>query len=136
MNWWDTTKLCEAFSCDGAMCLLSDDTPVKNHLPVCRGRVPGFHHSEKTKRRIIESAKGRDMSKVVAASVAARRGKPAHNKGAEYPHLRTTGKLIKDGVVYEVDGIMRFAKEHNISYAHIGSVLNGKRKSHKGFHCA
>ena len=93
----------------------------------------GQKHSEETKKKISESAKGRDMSKAVAASVKARKGKPSPCIGKEHPQFRKKGKLIKDGVIYEVDGIMRFGEEHNVNYAHIGNVLNGKRKSHKGF---
>ena len=97
------------------------------------GGMLGMNHTEETKKKLSEIGKGRDMSKAVIASSKARKGKPALNKGAEYPQFRKKGKLIKDGVIYEVDGLMRFGEEHNVCYKHIGNVLNGKRKSHKGF---
>lgn len=132
-GWWDTTTLDNFFGItEGSRCMLVDMTPVRSV-----GRKHGFTHSDETKQKIRDSAKGRNMDAAVEASIELRKGKPAHNKGDEYPHLRKKGKLIKDGVIYEVDGIMKFAEEHNLkSYKHIGSVLNGKRKSHLGFRLA
>ena len=60
-------------------------------------------------------------------------GLGGHNKGDTYPHLRKSGQLMKDGVVYNVEGVMAFAKEHGLNYRHVGNVLNGKRRSHKGW---
>ena len=127
-EWWDTTKLCETFNMDGACCMLVDATPVRSI-----GRPHGFTHTEETKELMRQSALGRDMTKARTASAEARRGKPSPNRGREYTEQRKKGKLIKDGVVYEVDGLMKFGKEHGVNYIHIGNVLNGKRKSHKGF---
>ena len=94
-EWWDTTKLNEAFNMDGACCMMVDTTPTQSNW--------------------------------------SRVGMVAWNKGDTYPNRRVKGKLIKDGVVYEVDGLMEFGKEHGVNYTHIGNVLKGKRKSHKGF---
>ena len=64
--------------------------------------------------------------------------KHAHNKGEEYPQFRKKGRLIKDGVIYEVDGVMKFAKEHGLhpNGSGVSRVLNGKRKSYRGFRLA
>mgnify|MGYP001407931752 CR=1 FL=1 len=56
-----------------------------------------------------------------------------HNKGAIYPDSHKGGRLMKDGVVYEFGCIMHFAKEHGLNNCHVGNVLNGKRRSHKGW---
>lgn len=129
-EWWDTTTLCESFNVDGASCIFVDATPVKNNSI---GGMVGLKHSDDTKERMRQSALGRDMTEVVKAAIKANTGKTAHNKGDVYPHLRKTGKLMKDGVVYEVNGIMAFAKEHNLMYARVGEVLSGKRRIHRGW---
>ena len=130
-EWWDTTTLCEFFDVDGACCTLVDMTPIPTHNYI--GGMTGHKHSDETKEKMRQSALGRDMSKAIAGSIKAHKGKPAHNRGAVYPHLRKTGKLMKDGVVYNVEGVMAFAKEHNLNSSKVGAVLNGKRRSHKGW---
>lgn len=130
-EWWDTTTLCETFDVSGACCMLVDVTPCNTHN--FTGGMTGVKHSDDTKEKMRQSALGRDMSKVIEASIKANRGKPAHNKGAVYSHLRKSGKLMKDGVVYNVEGIMAFAKEHNLNSSKVSAVLNGKRRSHKGW---
>ena len=127
-EWWDTTTLCETFGVSGACCMLVDVTPI--HTQFAR---TGWKHTEETKERMSLAAQGRDMTKVVDASVAARKGKPAHNRGTVYQHHRKQGKLIKDGVIYEIDGIQQFAKKNNLISSKVGEVLNGRRRSHKGF---
>ena len=78
--------------------------------------------------------KGRDMSKAIKASAEKRRGNPAHNKGHTYPHLQKGGKIIsKGGEIVEFDCITHISKELNLNPSKLGSVLSGKRKSHKGW---
>ena len=132
-EWWDTTTLDKVFGIGGSRCMLVDMTPIRS-----RGRKPGFTHSEETKDKMRDAAKGRDITKFLESAWESNRGKPAHNKGEEYPHLRKKGRLIKDGVIYEVDGVMKFSREHNLppDGAGISRVLNGKRKSYRGFRLA
>jgi len=81
-----------------------------------------------------EVAKGRDMSKAVKASTKKTKGKPAHNKGVEYTHLQKGGKIIsKEGVIIEFESISKISKQLNLNPSHLGQVLLGKRKSHKGW---
>ena len=42
---------------------------------------------------------------------------------------------IKDpqGTIYTIDNAYRFAKEHGLAPNHFQEVLNGHRKSHKGW---
>ena len=55
------------------------------------------------------------------------------NKGEVYPESQKGGRLMKDGVVYEFNCITHFSKEHGLNNCHVGNVLNGKRRSHKGW---
>jgi hypothetical protein len=54
--------------------------------------------------------------------------------------LKTEGRyrnhvlLDKDGNRYEFDNIARFSREHDIPRTHLKSVINGKRRSTRGFH--
>jgi hypothetical protein len=47
-----------------------------------------------------------------------------------------TGPVIlvnKDGVDYEVTNIREFSRLHNLGQSHLGRVINGKAKQHKGW---
>ena len=133
--WWDTTLLCKTFNIDGACSILVDNSPIHHGFvgTYWGGGMHGLRHSEETKERMRQSALGRDMSKAIAESIKVTKGKPAHNRGAVYKEFRKEGSLIKDGKVYFVKGIAEFCKKYNLNASHIGSVLSGKRKSHKGF---
>lgn len=130
LEWFDTTELCDAFGVDGACSMLVDTTPCNTHN--FTGGMTGHKHSEETREKMRRSASS-DMSAAIKASAAARRGKPAHNKGKVYLSNRKGGTLIKDDKVYHIKGIGEFCKENNLNPSHIGQVLSGKRKSHKGF---
>lgn len=41
--------------------------------------------------------------------------------------------LSPEGIVYKIEKINSFCREHNLDRGHISSVLSGKRKSHKGW---
>lgn len=41
--------------------------------------------------------------------------------------------LSPEGVVYTVDTLRTFAAKHSLTAAHVGNVLTGKRKQHKGW---
>lgn len=52
----------------------------------------------------------------------------ATNQGIKYPKI-----LSPDGYVFEIDNAYRFAKERGLAGNHFQEVLNGHRKSHKGW---
>ena len=49
------------------------------------------------------------------------------------PHLHKGGKLVKDGNIVEFSCLSHFCKEHKLSSGHICELLQGKRKSVKGW---
>ena len=49
------------------------------------------------------------------------------------PHLHKGGKLVKDGKVVEFSCLSHFCKEYKLSSGHICELLQGKRKSVKGW---
>lgn len=129
---FDTTKLCEVFNVDGAQILEEtfEYTQGGYHFPGMLGQK----HSEETKRKMSEIAKGRDMRKVIEAHSKKIKGKPAHNKGCQYPQFQKSGKIIsKEGKIVEFNCISHISKELNLNPTHLGQVLSGKRKSHKGW---
>ena len=129
---FDTTKLCEEFNVDGAQIIEEtfEGTRSGYHFP----GMLGMKHSEETKKKMREIAKGRDMRKAIEASSKKRKGKPALNKGCEYPQFQKGGKIIsKEGKIVKFDCISHISRELNLDPSHLGQVLSGKRKSHKGW---
>ena len=74
------------------------------------GLPPGFRHSETTKAKMSKSATGKT--------------RPGIHKG---------GALIKDGVVVPFTCLTHFCKENKLSSGHVCELLQGKRKSVKGW---
>jgi len=55
--------------------------------------------------------------------------------GIERPNIRKAGTIIApNGKKVKFRCISHFCKEHNLHKGHITEVLQGKRKSHKGWH--
>lgn len=50
---------------------------------------------------------------------------------SEYPKI-----ISPEGVLYTINTLGTFAKEHNLHEGNLSSVLNGRRKSHKGWKLA
>ena len=91
-------------------------------------------HPALTSHFEVKIAKGRDMRKAIEASSKKRKGKPTLNKGCEYPQFQKGGKIIsKEGKIVEFDCISHISRELNLDPSHLGQVLSGKRKSHKGW---
>lgn len=67
-------------------------------------------------------------SRKAASSDIVSRKLGAINQGIVYPNI-----CSPDGVVHQIDNAYRFAKEHNLAGNHFQEVLNGHRKSHKGW---
>ncbi|AIX30193.1 group I intron endonuclease [Synechococcus phage ACG-2014f] len=82
-------------------------TPEEKHIR-CNLRK-NYKHSDVTKYKM---------------SVSAHKNKP---------HLHKGGKLIKDGVVEEFKCMTHFCKKHTLSTGHVCELLQGKRKSVKGW---
>lgn len=55
----------------------------------------------------------------------------AKYKGIQYPLL-----IDPIGNTYNIENIRQFAKEHGINQGHLGQVLRGKEKAHKGWRLA
>jgi len=53
--------------------------------------------------------------------------------GSKRPSLYKSGKLIKNGKIVEFSCLSHFCKENNLSSGHICELLQGKRKSVKGW---
>jgi len=51
--------------------------------------------------------------------------------GKSYPKIQSP-----EGIVYEIDNGVLFSKEHNLQQSNLYQVLNGNRKSHKGWKLA
>jgi len=49
------------------------------------------------------------------------------------PHLHKSGRLTKNGEIVEFSCLTHFCKEHKLSRGHISELLQGKRKSVKGW---
>ena len=121
----DTTKLCETFNVDGATILFETYESIVTgvHFPGMKGQK----HSEETKNKMSEIAKGRNMKKAIEASSKKRKGNPAHNIGCEYPQFQKGGKIVsKDGKVVEFNCISHICKKLNFNPTHLGQVLSGK----------
>ena len=52
----------------------------------------------------------------------------AKSRGIKYPNI-----VSPDGVIYVVDNAYKFAKERGLAPNHFQEVLNGHRKTHKGW---
>ena len=75
------------------------------------GGLPlGFRHSETTKVKMSKSMTGI--------------GKPSLHKG---------GTLVRDGEVVSFTCLSHFCKEHKLSSGHVCELLQGKRKTVKGW---
>ena len=55
------------------------------------------------------------------------------NLGKTKPSLHKGGKVIKDGILEEFDCLSHFCKKHNLSTGHVCEMMQGKRKSVKGW---
>lgn len=52
----------------------------------------------------------------------------ANKQGIKYPSIKSP-----EGIIFEIDNAYRFAKERGLAPNHFQEVLNGHRKSHKGW---
>lgn len=130
---FNSKKLCEIFNISGETIYEETYECISRKTPFSAGML-GQKHSEETKKKMSEIAKGRDMRKAIEASSKKRKGKPALNKGCEYPKFQKSGKIIsKEGEIIEFNCISHICRELNLNPSHIGQVLSGKRKSHKGW---
>ena len=88
-------------------------------------KLLGRHHSEETRKKIAEKAKGRDMSKVIEARKQ-HPYYPTHTK----PVIQylTTGELVN-----EFESITIASKETGITKTGINNCLQGRSKSSGGY---
>ena len=105
---FNTTKICEVFNVDGATILEETFEYIK-----CGVYFPGMlgqKHSDETKLKMSKTATGTKKSS-----------------------LHKSGKIIKDGKLFEFSCLSHAAKELKISCGHLSELLSGKRKSVKGW---
>jgi hypothetical protein len=76
---------------------------------VFSGGMTGLKHSEETKKKMSISAP------------------------KKRPHLHVGGKIIKDDIIYEYTCLRDACKELGLSSGHLSEMMNGKRKSVKGW---
>ena len=108
-EWWDTTKLCEAFNVSGACSMLVDATPCKTGN--FTGGMTGVKHSEETRQK---------MSRALT--------------GITRTNLHKGGSLVSPtGEVVHFTTLSWFCQEHGLSRGHVSEVLSGKRRSVKGW---
>ncbi len=80
------------------------------------------------KKRMSVAMRGRKFSDQAKANMSASRRKGANNSRAVFGWLiNPVGQMVR------VEGINQFCKVNGLSRAHVGSVLLGKRRSHKGW---
>ena len=85
----------------------------------------GWHHSEETKRRMSEKAKGRDMSKAIEAS-----RKVSHESPFKKAILQIS---IAGETINEYTSITKAAKEMGLQVSGICNCLSGRAHSAGGF---
>jgi len=129
---WVTTELSSAFGLPPII-IEDDDT---DHTPF-NGPIVGhktWPHTEETKKRMSETAKGRDMSKAIEAARIKNTGRPSWNKGLKNPSRWVSGKLYhpEHGVV-EFDSITYFCREYGLNVSGVSRALSGVRKSYRGW---
>jgi group I intron endonuclease len=63
-----------------------------------------------------------------------RKGKTVGDKHHKYRVINNVKLLSPDGIIYtKIEGVVAFAKKHNLKHGHLSNVLSGKRKSHRGW---
>jgi hypothetical protein len=77
---------------------------LKNH------GMSGKKHSKKTRDKMSKSSVGKNR-----------------------PTLHKSGRLIKDDKIVEFSCLSHFCKEYKLSVGHVSELLQGKRKSVKGW---
>jgi len=108
-EWWDTTTLCKVFNMEGAMSILDSTEKIAQHNFI--GGMTGHKHSEEAKRKMSESHIGRKR-----------------------PNLHKGGSVISPtGEIVHFNAIAHFCKEHKLSFGHVSEMMNGKRRSVKGW---
>jgi hypothetical protein len=129
---WVTTELSSAFGLPPII-IEDDDT---DHTPFS-GPIVGYKtgpHTEETKKKMSEAAKGRDMTKAIEAARIKNTGRPSWNKGLKNPSSWVSGKLYhpEHGVV-EFESVRYFSIEYGLRQASVSRVVSGTRKSYKGW---
>jgi group I intron endonuclease len=84
-------------------------------------------HSEETKKRISESAKGRDMRKLFLKSAEKRKGKPAFNR-IKISQYTLDGKFVNE--YKSLSEAANSVKGHPSAFA---AIKKGKLKTYKSF---
>lgn len=89
-----------------------------------RHRLP---HSESTKKKISEKAKGRDMTKATTSSANNRRGKPSKNRIAVYQFD------LLENFVKKFDSCTEASESINGAVSAFSALKRGRLKTYKGY---
>ncbi|GHE35004.1 HNH endonuclease [Sphingobacterium griseoflavum] len=84
-------------------------------------------HSADTKNKMSNTAKGRDMSKLVTMSVKKRKGKPAHNR------ITVKKYTLKGDFIESFTSLSEAAKSVNGLPTAFSAIKRGRLKTYKGF---
>lgn len=84
-------------------------------------------HSEETKRKISQLAKGRDMSKAVKASADKRRGKPSHKRVCVYQFD------LENNFIKKFNSLSEAAKSVNGVLSAFSALKRKTLKTYKGY---
>jgi hypothetical protein len=109
--WWDSTTLDNFFGItEGSRSILIQTGGELSRTRPFTGGMTGHRHSDETRKKMSKSQRG-----------STKRG------------LHKGGKIMKDGVVVEFDCLSHICKELNLSSGHVCELLQGKRRSVKGW---
>lgn len=101
----------------------------------------GFKHKKETKQKIKEhqpdrSGKNNPMfgrSGEKSPSWGKKRPDVSKRIGEKHPMAKFGILISPEGEKFRIRGYTLFCREHNLTSSHIGNVLRGKEKQHKGW---
>jgi group I intron endonuclease len=104
---------------------------TQEHKKKISKALQGHKVSDETKQKLSEKNVGKKLSKETRDKMTrARLGKKNPN-AKTYSNI---GLLSPHGELYtSIECLSEFARKHNLSVAHLCSLISGKRKSHKGW---
>lgn len=90
----------------------------------------GTSPSEKTRRKISKSKKGKPSPK---GMLGKKHTEETKQKMSESKEVKTFSVISPTGEIIHSKNVSKFCRDNNLCGGHFFKVLNGERKSHKGF---